>query len=173
MSQHTHPIFDDMDTTKDCSGRQPLEEFTLRFRCHLWATVNSQGNLRSLRGIFASGKRLWPLTCTNAIQSLSAFSEHSRNFHASIQRSKHLPLAVVPLRLDLLMTLRSIDLQITKLTQLLTTLHEVSKTALSQTTEERHTIVRELDVLILYSEQAVQHAEELLRKAQEREYSAV
>ena len=173
MSEHTHPVFDDMDATRGCSERQTLAAFIPQLRRHEWAILNAQDMLKSLSSLFASGQRIWPVACNDAIKSLTSVGEHGRRLHAFIDPSIHLPLVVVSQRLPILLTLKNIELQITKLTQLLTELRESGKTALSQPAEGRQVIVRELDVLIEYSEQVVQQTEDLLRRAKEREYSAV
>lgn len=173
MSEHIHPLFDDMYAIGGCSDRQPLAEFILQVRRHLWAIRTSQDTLRSLSSLFASGQRVWPSACNDTIESLTSVGEHSRKFHAFIEHSIHLPLVVIPLRLPLLLTLKNIDLQIIKLNQLLAVLRDGGKTALSQPAEDRRVIVGELDVLMLHSEQAIQQAEDLLCKAKEREYSKV
>ena len=161
MSEHTSPLFDDMYATIDSSGRQLLDEFIPQFRCHELAILNAQDKLKSLRSLFASGQRVWPIACNDAINHLTALVEHNRKFHASIQHSEHLPLVVVPLRLDLLLTLKNIELQFTKLSRLLATLRDEGSTALNQSVEERHVIVQELDVLIKYCDQVIQQAEDL------------
>ena len=170
MSEHTHPADDGM---RVCPDRQTLEEFIPWLRLHIWAILDSRETLKPLKSAFDSGQRIWPAACSQAIQSLSIVSEQNKKFHASIEHSMHLPLVVVPLRLSLLVTLKNIDTQISKLTQLFNTLFDKSKTVVSQSADERYTIVRELDVLIQHCEQAVQQAEELLRIAQEQEYSLV
>jgi hypothetical protein len=172
MSEHMHPIFDDVDAAGVCSKRQSLEEFTPQLRRHMWTILNSLNTVRSLNKMFDSGQRVWPTACNDALKSLTSIGEHGRKFQAFIEPSMHLPLVVVPLRLSLLWTLKNIELQITKLSQQLSLLRDTGKTALSQPMEERHTIVRELDVLTQYGEQAVQRAEDLLNRAKEREYSA-
>ncbi len=171
MSEHTYPVFDDLDATRVCSERQLLELFAPRLRRYEWAILNAQDELKALRGLFTSGQRVWPATSDDAITSLTSISEHSRKFQAFIEPSIHLPLVVVSLRLYLLLTLKHIDFQIIRLTELLTELSIAGKTALSQPTEERQVIVRELDILIQYSEQTVQQAEDLLHRAEERECS--
>ena len=173
MSEDTHSIFDDMGATKVCSNRQSLEEFIPQFRRHEWAILNSQETLRSLKDALDLGKRVWPVECNGSIKSLTILCEHCRKFHASIQRSMHLPLVVVPLRLHLLLTLKNIDLQITKLTQLLVALRDTSRASLSQPSEERQVALYELDVLMQYCQQALLQSEDLLRRAKEREYSTV
>ena len=169
MSEYMGPTSDGMDITRVGSDRLSLEEFTPRLRRHIWAISNSQETLKPLKDVFDSAQRVWPATCSETIQNLANASEHGRKFHASIESSMYLPLVVIPLRLSLLVTLKNIELQIMKLSQLLAVMRDKGKTALSQPAEDRYTIVRELDVLIQYGEQIVQQAEELLRKAQERE----
>lgn len=174
MSEYMHSAFDGVDVTRIGSERLSLDEFALRLRRHIWAIANAQESLLPLREVFDSGRRVWPAACSEIIQRLTASSEHGRRFHASLENSMNLPLAVVPLRLSLLVTLKNRELQITKLCQLLAVLRDKGKVALSQPAEDRYTILRELDVLIQYSAQAVQQAEELLSRARERErdYSA-
>jgi hypothetical protein len=169
MSEYTNSAFDDRHARRACSDRQSLEEFTPQLRRHIWAILNSQETLKQVKDVFDSAQRIWPATCSETIQIITNISEHGHRFHASIEDSIYLPLVVVPLRLSLLVTLRNIEHQIMKLNQLLIALSDKSKTALSQSVEDRYNIVREMDVLIRYSEQAIIQAEELLRKAHERE----
>jgi hypothetical protein len=169
MSELMYPAFDDRHAMRVCSDRQSLEEFTPQLRRHIWAILNSHETLKSLKDVFDSAQRIWPATCSETIQILTNVSEHGRRFHASIEDSIYLPLVIVPLRLSLLVTLKNLEHQIMKLNQMLIALSEKSKTALSQPAEDRYNIVREMDVLIRYSEQAIYQAEELLRKAYERE----
>jgi hypothetical protein len=173
MSEQRDLLFDGANATTDSSGRQTLSYFTYQFRRHEWLIFNSQDTLRSFRDVFDAGQRVWPPTCDDAIHHLTALSEHSRKFHASIQRSRHLPLVIVPLRLDLLLTLKNIDQQIMKLIYQLAALRDAGRTALSQPSEDRRVIVCELDILIRYCEQALKQADDLLRRAEAREYSIV
>jgi hypothetical protein len=170
MSEHTHPAYDDMDATRVSSERQTLEAFIPQLRRYEWAILNTQDMLKSLRNSFSSGQRIWPVVCNEAIKNVG---KHIHRFHTHIEPSINLPLVVVSLRLPILLTLKNSELQITKLTKLLTELSESGKTALSQPAEGRQVIVRELDILIEYSEEVVQLAEDLLRRAKEREYSTV
>lgn len=169
MSEYIHAAFDGMDVTRIGSERQSFDEFELRMRRHIWAISNAQESLLPLRDVFDSAQRVWPATCSEIIQHLTISSEHGRRFHASLENSMSLPLAAVSLRLPLLVTLKNRELQITKLCQLLAALRDRGKVALSQPAEDRYSILRELDLLIHYSTQTVQQAEELLGQAKERD----
>ncbi len=92
---------------------------------HVEAIQATQEKLQTVNDLFCSGQWFLPTEFANIVECLMSIAEHCRGFHAFIGQSAHLPLVVVPLRLSLLLTLKDIDMQVTKLLRILATLYEL------------------------------------------------
>lgn len=175
MSEHTNLLFDDLDVPEVNFDRLKLAEFSEQVRSLVQVIREAIPSLRDLTGLFGSVRRIWPPACNDAIKCLTGTGEYSRRLEALIDRSLHLPLSIVPLRLTLLLALRNVDAQIILLKHLLVRMREASKTQLSQPAEQRREIEHELALLLRYSEEVVYQAEHLLDIARfkERAYNMV
>lgn len=176
MSDQLNTVLDNNQwATEYCPSRLTLAEFAERAHNYTNTIRSADDKLEVVNNLFTSGKRVWPSECENTIKCLTRVGEHSQRFHAFIERSAHLPLAIVSLRLPLLMTLKGMDKQITKLNQLLASMRDEGRTAVSQPIEQRHLIECELDALLLYSDEVFRETEQLLDRARfmERTYSMV
>lgn len=155
--------------------RLGLAEFSDRVRSHLKVIISTQDRLRSLKTIFISGDRVWPAECEDVIECLNQMRVQGRSFHTFIERSNSLPLAVVPLRLNLIMALQEADAQIAKLDRLLIVLRNESWIVLDQPVEQLLDIKREMEILLVKNDEVLSQVSILLDRARfkEREYSIV
>ncbi len=176
MSDQLNTVLDNIQwTTEYCSRRLTLAEFAEQAHNHTYTIRSCDDKLEVVYNLFTSGKRVWPSECENTIKCLTRVSGHSQSFHAFIERSAHLPLAIVPLRLPLLIALKGMEKQISKLNQLLASMRDEGRTAVSQPVEERHLIECELDALLLYGDEVFRETKQLLDRARfmERTHSIV
>lgn len=155
--------------------RLRLVEFYNRVRNYVKTIISILDTLRTIKTIFNSGDRVWPDQCEDAIECLTQMSEQSREFHAFIKRSNHLPLAVVPLRLPLIMALQDADAQIAKLNRFLVVFRNEGWITLDQPVEQLLDIKREMEILLVKNDEVLSQVSILLDRARfkEREYSAV
>ena len=153
--------------------RLELADFNDYVRDHEKAILSTRDTLRFLKTKFNSEDRVWPAEFQDVIECLNLLRLESRKFHAFIERSNHLPLAVVPLRLPLLMALQDIEAQITTLNWLLVALLNDSWTSLVQSVEKIFEVKTTLGTLDLKSEEILDQIGILLDRARfkEREYS--
>jgi hypothetical protein len=153
--------------------RLGLAEFSDHVRHHVDTIISSQDTLRALKTLFNSGDQVWPAECEDVIECLTYMSKQNRMVDNFIRRSNHLPLAVVPLRLPLIMVLLDEDTQIAKLKRLLVVLRNEGWTTLDQPVEQLIDIKDELDVLLVKSNDVLDQIGILLDRARfkEREYS--
>lgn len=153
--------------------RLKLADFNDRVRNHEKAIISIRASLSSLKRKFNSEDRVLPAEFRDTIECLALLRLESQKFHAFIERSNYLPLAVVPLRLPLLMALQEIETLITKLNLLLIALRNDSWTTLVQPVEQIFEVNNNLGQLDLKSEEILDEIGILLDKARfkEREYS--
>jgi hypothetical protein len=130
------------------SRLQPAE-FSDLVSDHVEAIRATQETLQTVNDLFCSGQWVLPTKFENIVECLMSIGEHCRRFHAFIGQSGHLPLVVVPLRLSLLMTLKDVDMQVTKLLRLLATLYELIWITLYQPVEEKLEALQALNELQL------------------------
>lgn len=153
--------------------RSRLHEFNSRVRSHIEAIISTQDTLRSLKTLFSSGDRVWPAEYEDVIECLTQMHAQERKFLTFIERSNHLPLAVVPLRLPLLMALNDVEAQIAKLNRLLVLLRNESWIVLDQPVEHLLDAKQELDILQVQIDDVLDEVRILLDSARfkEREFS--
>lgn len=155
--------------------RLGLAEFNDRVRSYEKVIISTQDTLGSLKALIGSGDQIWPAECEDVIECLSLMRVQGRRFHTFIERSNHLPLAVVPLRLPLIMVLQDVDAQIAKLKLLLVVLRNEGWIVLDQPVEQLLEIKREMDILLVKNDEVLGQVSILLDRARfkEREYSMV
>ncbi len=162
------------DSDKNLS-RLTLTEFKDLMKPHVDSFNDARVFLRSLKYSFTSGERILPKNSHDAMRNLKSIGEESRKFQALIEYSDHLPRAIVPIRLPLIMALRDVELQVVKLSHLLDTLYDEGWTILNKRLEKLREIINELEVLQIQSKAIVDQIAMLLDVARfkEREYSIV
>jgi hypothetical protein len=173
MNERTNLLFDDLEALTVSTGRLTVTEFSEQVREHTRVIRATTDTLRTMSSWFSSGRRVWPPVCNDAISCLTSSKEYIRGLQDLLERSIHLPLSVVPLRLSLLLCLKNVEAQITTLNYLLADLRDAGKTALSQPAGQRREIERELAELLQRNEEVVYQSEHLLDRARfkERTYS--
>ncbi len=155
--------------------RLGLAEFNDRVRSYEKAIISTQDTLGSLKTLISSEDRVRPAECEDVIECLTLMRVQSRRFHTFIERSNHLPLAVVPLRLPLIMVLQDADSQIAKLNRLLVVLRNEGWIVLDQPVEQLLVIKHEMDILLVKNDEVLDQVSILLDRARfkEREYNMV
>ena len=156
-------------------SRLTLMEFKDLLKPHIESFNNARSILRSLKYSFTSGDRVLPINSHDAMRNLKSIGEESRKFQALIEYSDHLPRAIVPIRLPLIMALRDVELQIAKLSYLLDTLYDEGWIILHQRLERLREITHELEVLQMQSKAIVDQITALsdVARFKEREFSIV
>lgn len=155
--------------------RLGLAEFNDRVRSYEKAIISTRDTLGSLKTLISSEDRVRPAECEDVIECLTLMRVQSRRFHTFIERSNHLPLAVVPLRLPLIMVLQDADSQIAKLNRLLVVLRNEGWIVLDQPVEQLLVIKHEMDILLVKNDEVLDQVSILLDRARfkEREYNMV
>lgn len=173
MDKQTYTQSSKRSATGNHLCRLTLAEFKARTNPHIEVFNTSKDILRSLKYLFISGERVLPNKCEDAIRSLKGIGEESRKFQALIERSDHLPLAIVPIRLPLIIALKDVELQIAKLTSLLDILYDEGWTTLHQRLSRLRKINQELEVLQVQIKEILDHVTILSDRARfkEREFS--
>ncbi len=173
MSKHAKVSAWNRNAAGKSSGRLTLVEFSDLVRPYIEAIATRRDDLSTLKALFTSGERVWDSDCEDAIECLISVNHDTRQFHSCIERSDHLPLPVVPLRLPLLAALEDVEAQIIKLNRLLAALRNDSWTALDQSVEQVFEVKNELEILELKRAEVLDQVSILFDRARfkEREYS--
>lgn len=153
--------------------RLGLAEFSDKVRNYVDDFIATQAILLSFKTIFNSKDIVWQSNGEYVIKCLSCLSEQNYMIYTFIKHSNHLPLAVVPLRLPLIMALQDADEQIATLKRLLIEFRSQGWATLNQSVEMFLAIKMELDILLLKSDKVLDEIGILLDRAKfkEREYS--
>jgi hypothetical protein len=155
--------------------RLGLAEFNHQVRDHVDDVISTQDALQYLKTLFSSGDEVRPACGDEVIECLSHICECIRGFLAFIERSNHLPLAVFPLRLPLIMTLKDLEAHNAKLNRLLNVPHDVDEglIPLNQPVEQLFDIKHELGVMQAECNKVLDQVGILLDRARfkERQYS--
>jgi hypothetical protein len=156
-------------------SRLTLTEFKDLMKPHVESFNDARSFLRSLKYSFTSGARILPKNSHDAMRNIKSIGEESRKFQAFIEYSDHLPRAIVPIRLPLIMALRDVELQVAKLSHLLDKLYDEGWTILHQRLERLREITHELEVLQVQSKAIVDQITVLsdVARFKEREFSIV
>ncbi|SRR5260221_10381792 len=148
------------------SGRLELTDFSELSHSYTVAISTALDTLRSIDALSHPEQQIWPSEFEKAIKCLGSIGEYCREFHAFIEHSGSLPLAVIPLRLSLLIALKDVDVKVPQLKLLFAALREVIWVTLYPPFEQRLVIQRELEELQLDCEEVLDQVNILLNDLQ-------
>ncbi len=137
------------------SGRLGLAVFIDFVQDYTAAISDSKDKLQAVHVLFLSGQLITPPEFENASKCIHNIGEYCRKFHAFIEESTNLPLVVIPLRLPLLIALKDVGLQVSRLKQLFAALQEVIWTTHDRPIEQQLLIQQELEELRLGCEEVL------------------
>jgi hypothetical protein len=153
--------------------RLKLSDFNDHVRNHEKVLIVTRDALRSRKQVLSSGDRVFPADFRDMMEYVTLLQQESRNFYDFIERSNHLPLAVVSLRLPLIMILQEIETMSTSINWLLANLRNESWTTLVLPVEQLFEVNNKLGLLDFKSDEVLDEIGVLLDRARfkEREYS--
>ena len=172
MGEYTDFLSIKRHTKGGSHGRLTRDEFSNLLRPHLEDIVAVREGLQEIKCLFCSGDRILPSEFENTIQYLKRTCEHQREFYALIESSEFVPTSVVPLRLPLMIALMDMEVQITKLNELLDMLCSDGWRTLQQPAERLIEIRKAIKTLISEVDEVSHQINILLDRARfkEREY---